>query len=304
MSLKTIKNKIRGIDKTRKVTRAMEAVSAVKMRKSQERALKGRPYAIAALSILERVGASLEALRHPLLAERPLSRLLLVVITSDKGLAGSLNSSVLKAAEEDLRAYNLEKESIGVIAIGRKGSDYFEKRGYAIVESVKNVNDDVRADDFEFVASRVVELFTTAAYDRVLIAYSQFKSTFDQKPMVRSLLPIDPETLRATVLDIVPQKGKYAHMQERQARPEVYTVEPDAETVLDTLLPYLLQIELYHGMLEAKASEHSARMVAMKNASDKARDLSKELTLAFNKERQAEITSEVSEIVGGIEAMR
>jgi len=306
MSLKTIKSKIRGIDKTHKVTKAMEAVSAVKMRKSQERALKGRPYAIAALSILGRVSASLDVVSHPFIEKRENKRMCLLLITSDKGLAGGLNSSVLKKAEMVIKESGLGMESVGVIAVGRKGYEYFSKRGYSILEYVENLDDAVKAEDLEAVTKKTIELFmqsSDTAYDHVVVVYNQFRSTFEQDAVARQLLPLNVDEISEVIKAIVPERGKYSDVNGHGAQ-ELYTVEPDHETVLNKLLPYLLQIMIYHSLLEAKASEHSARMVAMKNASDKARDLSKELTLALNKARQAQITSELSEIVGGIEAMK
>ncbi len=303
MSLKDIKNKIQGIDKTYKVTRAMEAVSAVKMRKSQERALTGRSYAIAALSILHRVVGSRDLLYHPLLDNRDVNKIGLIVITSDKGLAGSLNSAVLRKTEEYIKNSGIKKEMFGIITLGRKGYDYFSKRGYVVLDDVKNIEDKVTKEEFSALTKDVVNLFTDHSYDRFLISYSHFKSTFEQKAVVRQVLPLSVKEIEKTVKEITPREGKYSEMNSVGNTHELYTVEPDHETVLNSVLPYLLQVKLYHSLLEAKASEHSARMVAMKNASDKARDLSKELTISFNKARQAQITREVSEIVGGIEAM-
>lgn len=302
MSLKLIKGKIRGIDKTHKVTKAMEAVSAVKMRKSQERALKGRPYAVAALSVLKRVSRSVGDRTHVFVAERPVSKICMIVVTSDKGLAGSLNSSVLKQAENTIAKANLSKESIGIIAVGKKGYEHFNKRGYTMLGYVENLGDDVTSDELAATTAQAVELFKSS-YDQVLVVYNQFKSTFEQEAVARQVLPLKADELEEVVRGILPVEGKYAAEADAPERSEIYTIEPNEEIVLETLFPYLIQIMLYHSLLEAKASEHSARMVSMKNASDKARDLSKELTLKLNKARQAQITREVSEIVGGIEAM-
>lgn len=304
MSLKNIKNKIRGVEKTHKVTKAMEAVSAVKMRKSQERAIGGRPYALAALSILKRVGGSQDTLVHSFLTQKEKTeRVCVVVITSDKGLAGSLNSAVIRAVEVYLRDVGVVKENIGMIGVGKKGYEHFSKRGYTMLERIENLGDDVTSDELKQLTKTLTQLFSDSAYDRVMVAYSQFKSTFEQKAVLRQVLPLSLTSIEETVKDILPTAGKYAEINEEEPKQELYNIEPDAETVLNDILPRLLQIELYHSLLEAKASEHSARMVAMKNASDKARDLTKELTLSYNKARQAQITREVSEIVGGIEAM-
>ena len=301
MSLKTIKGKIRGIDKTHKVTKAMEAVSAVKMRKSQERALHGRPYATAALSILARLSGSLDTVKHPLIERRERESLCLIVITSDKGLAGSLNSSVLKKAEAAIQSSNLPKEKIGIIAVGRKGHEYFSKRDYTIVEHVENITDEVAEEDLEAVTQKVIQVFGHP-YNYVAAVYNHFRSTFEQDAVVRQILPLDRNEIAEIVKGIVPETGKYSDVN-GNGKSELYTVEPDHETVLTALLPHLLTTLLYHSLLEAKASEHSARMVAMKNASEKADELSRDLTRSLNNARQAQITREVGEIVGGIEAM-
>jgi F-type H+-transporting ATPase subunit gamma len=304
MSLKDIKLKIKSIDRTRKVTKAMEAVSAVKMRKSQIRALTARPYATAALSILERMSVSLATLKHRLTETRPLKKAAVVVVTSDKGLCGVLNAAVIKEASTLVSGLNLPKESVSIYAFGRKGADFFERRGYTVVLRFENVSDDISIPDLTRISEDISDAFGTAAYDRVDVVYTNFKSTFEQKAIAHQVLPLSLETVSAMVTNIIPEKGKFAIAQsERLPGPAAYTVEPSLETVLDTLIPHLVSVLFFHALLESKASEHSARMVAMKNASDKSRDRSKLLTRTFNKARQAAITREVSEIVGGIEAM-
>ena len=304
MSLKSIKGKIRGVDKTHKVTKAMEAVSAVKMRKSQEKALRGRPYAVVALSILERVGGSLDALSHPLLDVRPLNHLCLLVITSDKGLAGNLNNAVIRATEKNIKESGLAKDAISIVAFGRKGRDYFQKHGYPILGSTIPMNDEDEKTAPRRIVNEIIEAYRAKSYDRVIVIYNQFRSTFEQEVVVRQLLPLSVSDIKNIISGITPERGRYSHTEKERHAREVYTIEPHAEAVLDILFPYLLQVELHHSILEATASEHSARMVAMKNASDKAHDFSKELTRTLNKARQAHITREISEIVGGIEAMR
>jgi F-type H+-transporting ATPase subunit gamma len=305
MSLKQIKSKIRGIDKTHKVTKAMEAVSAVKMRKSQARALAGRPYAKAAVSILSRLSGSFEATRHPLLARREVKRGAVVVITSDRGLAGSLNSSMIRAVEAELKTRGFGKDNTKLLCIGKKGAEYFAKRNFDITYRTENVSDDVSHTELEVVSNSVAGLFASGEIDLALVAFTSFISTFEQKPVVRKVLPLDVAELVGLVKDIIPARGKFADVANLEApAPTAYTIEPDAETVLNELFPFLIRMSIYHTLLEAKASEHSARMVAMKNASDKARDLSKELNREYNKARQSLITREVSEIVGGMEAMK
>jgi len=303
MALKHIKLKIQSVKKTSTVTRAMEAVSAVKMRKAQERALGGRAYAAAALTILERLSSSQEIKVHPL-AQTKAGKTLIVVITSDKGLAGALNSNVIRAVEHEMPRLNLGIGDVVMIALGRRGADYFANRGYDVRARHENVSDSISEEDMRFVTDAVIELNASGEITSCLLAYMNFLSTFEQKPAVRQILPLTPELIREMVKGIVPAKGKYAGIGANETHPSSYTIEPDVESIVEVLMPRLLNIAVYHGLLEAKASEHSARMVAMKSATDKAKEMARDLTRKFNKVRQAAITREVSEITSGIEAMK
>jgi F-type H+-transporting ATPase subunit gamma len=303
MALKHIKLKIQSVKKTSTVTRAMEAVSAVKMRKAQERALGGRAYAAAALTILERISGSQDLKQQPLMQER-VGKTAVVLITSDKGLAGALNSNVIRMAEREIESRGLSKDDIIMLAIGRRGGDYFLNRGYIVREKIENISDDVSEKDMYAITEKLLAMHAGGEIGKALIIYMNFLSTFEQKPVVRQILPITPEMVREMVAGIVPVKGKFAGIGAGESRPATYTIEPDAESIIKVLMPRLLNIAVYHGLLEAKASEHSARMVAMKSATDKAKDMAKSLTRTFNKVRQAAITREVSEITSGIEAMK
>lgn len=300
MALKAIKSKIRATVRTGKVTKAMEAVSAVKMRKSQERALAGRAYARSALRILARVSATQEGLRHAFATKREGARHLFVVVTSDKGLAGSVNSAVLKLLEGKIRGES--KENLSFITFGRKATDYLTTRGYTVLRSYLNVRDDVALPEMQEVVALATGAFLANECDRVSIVYQNFISTFEQKPQVHQLLPLAADSFATIVAGIAPTRGVLADTAGERPVP-YYTVEPNAEEVTAALVPRLLAVMVYHALLESKASEHSARMVAMKNATDKAKEMTKLLTIRFNKERQAVITREVSEITGGIEAM-
>lgn len=286
------------------MTRAMEAVSAVKMRKTQASALAGRPYARAALAILTRLSGSGSLKNHPLMKVRTpgvlTSKIALVLITSDKGLAGALNSGVLKCAVESLEGRGVEQ--VTVYAYGRKGEEYFRRRGYRIARSFENKGDTVPLSVMQELAREVSDAFLRGEHDKVITVYSNFKSTFEQVPTMRRLLPLSLPALRDIVEGIVPAKGKWSHEISLSA-PAAYEVEPSETEVLDALIPRLIAVSLYHMLLEAKASEHSARMVAMKNASDKSEEATHDLTRLFNKVRQAAITREVSEIIGGREAL-
>lgn len=300
MALKDIKFKIGATNRTHKVTRAMEAVSAVKMRKTQQAALDGRAYARAALSILARLSSSSDLSRHPLARVREVRTVALVILTSDKGLAGALNSGVIKSASEAVAAY--DPASVAIYAYGRKGEEYFARRGYRIARSFENKKDAVELAVMEELAAELSREFVNGAYDEVIVAYSNFKSTFEQLPTVRRLLPLVTADVAQLVKDIVPVRGKWSELAVPDDGP-AYTVEPEGANLLSYLVPRLVSVSLYHLLLESKASEHSARMVAMKNASDKSKEVAHDLTRLFNKIRQAGITREVSEIVGGREAL-
>lgn len=300
MALKDIKVKISATNRTHKVTRAMEAVSAVKMRKTQSTAIAGRTYARAALAILARLSGSADVMTNPLAKAREVKKIALVLLTSDKGLAGALNSGVIKAAVEAIASY--PADAVTVYAYGKKGEDFFARRGYRIARSFENKKDTIELSVMEELSGELSREFIHESFDEVLVAYSNFKSTFEQIPTVRRLLPLTQADVEQLVKDIVPVKGKWSELAAIES-PAAYTIEPDSAEILEYLVPRLVSVSLYHLLLEAKASEHSARMVAMKNASDKSKEVAHDLTRLFNKIRQAGITREVSEIVGGREAL-
>ncbi len=332
--LKAIKTKIRSIEKTQKVTKAMEAVSAAKMRKAQGRAFQGRSYARAAVSILARVSGSRELARHPLtrgaaafsfdpssldarsneIFAAP-SRALYIVITSDKGLAGALNSAVLRATAADIKASGLSTKNVSIVAVGRKANDFFTTRGYQVLTYRANTDTIDTAFITELV-HKAAATFLSEEVDVVKVAYQNFISTFEQRPTLRTVFPLSLSELETVVGDIQLTKRGAANVADVNAESARvnggafaapsntnYSVEPSESEVLSAILPRLASIFVYHALLESQASEHSARMVSMKSASDKAVELTDKFTLQFNKARQAAITREVSEITGGMEAM-
>ncbi len=300
MALKQVKSKIVATKKTGQVTKAMESVSAVKMRKSQERAFASRPYVHSAMRILARLASSDEGLSHPLAEKRASGRTLLVIVTSDKGLAGSVNSAVLKRAEQIFA----ETPSVDVIAVGRKAVEFAKREGKNLLGEYTNISDDVTVGDVYSISDTIMRTYTEGDYSEVSVLYQNFLSTFEQEPTKRNILPLDQAEIGYIMSGIRPKSGKWSEDTSDQDVKINYTVEPSAEEVLDTLIPQLVQIMLYHSLLESKASEHSARMVAMKNATDKAKEMIKALTILYNKERQAAITAEVSEITAGVEVMK
>ena len=308
--LKNIKLKIHSVKKTSTVTRAMEAVSAVKMRKAQERALSARAYAASALSILERLSATTDFSNQPLMrlngSQTSVKKTCFIVVTSDKGLAGSLNSAVIRAAEREMARSNLAIHDVIIVGVGRRGADHFANRGYDVRERHENVSDAASESDTRTVTALLMQLHTAGEIGAAFVVYTNFLSTFAQEAVLRQIIPIVPQVIRAMVAGMRPVRGKYAPTSSDKADvvPASYTVEPDAETVIAVLLPRLVNIAVFHALLENKASEHSARMVAMKNATDNAKERAKQYTRQFNKLRQASITREISEITSGIEAMR
>ena len=304
-ALKQIKNKIRSVEKTGKVTKAMEAVSAAKMRKTQERAVAGRTYARAAAEILARVSGSAELKNHPLTRRRPegsARRALYIVITADRGLAGALNSGVLRAALADMeKTGTLKNGGARVFAVGRKAGDFFAARNVPVDLYYPNT-DEVASPVVRELVRRASEHFSKGEVDVVKVVFQNFISTFEQRPSLRTIFPLSLKELTKVVDGILPVRGLYAAPQPIEA-PQSYEVEPTERRVLLAILPRLAGVFIYHALLESHASEHSARMVAMKSASDKAVELADELRLDFNKARQTAITREVSEITSGMETL-
>ncbi len=280
----------------------MEAVSAAKMRKAQQAAIASRAYARAASSILARLSGTKQATYMALAAQRPVHNALYIVITSDKGLAGALNSAVLRATAADIAASGLSQDNVKIVAIGRKAQDYFTARGYGIVQYYPNT-DQIESGEMEQILDIAGKRFETGNVDTVKVAYQNFVSTFEQRPTLRTVFPLSLGELQKVVSDIVPVRGVFAHPVEPEVTPHAYSIEPSEEDVLSAVVPLLAGIFLYHALLESQASEHSARMVSMKSASDKAVELTDKFTLQFNKARQASITQEISEITGGMAAI-
>lgn len=300
MALKQIKNKIISTKKTGQVTKAMESVSAVKMRKSQERAFQGRPYVHAALRILGRLAKADHGMQHPLTIVRTEGAVLAVIVTSDKGLAGSVNSAVLKQVEHLFTEY----ATVDVIAVGRKAVEFAAREKKTTLGTYINLSDHVTVDDVYDISSKALEAFRTGTYQKVVVIYQNFISTFEQMPVVRQVLPVATDEINDVMRGIKPKTGKFSSDRLEADVFAPYKVEPSPEEVLDVLLPQLVQVMFYHALVESKASEHSARMVAMKNATDKSKEMVKALTIKFNSKRQAAITAEVAEITAGVESMK
>jgi F-type H+-transporting ATPase subunit gamma len=284
----------------------MEAVSATKMRRSQEFALAARPYAEHALRLLGEVSERTARALHLLLEKWKKGKICLVIITSDKGLCGGYNSAVLRKAHEYL---NKLGKQIDIIVVGKKARDYFKFRNYKIAGEFLGFGDFVRMDETLPVSERILKDWQDKNYSKIICAYTNFISTLKQEAVIRTILPITRKSIEEIVAAITPERGRYMEHQASSIKHQLsiinyqYLFEPSREKVLNELLPLLVKIKIHHMILEANASEHSARMVAMKNASENAEEILGELTLFYNKARQAGITEQISEVTAGREAL-
>ncbi|MBI2612745.1 ATP synthase F1 subunit gamma, partial [Candidatus Kaiserbacteria bacterium] len=261
-SLKHIKLKIISYKKTGTVTHAMEAVSAVKMRKSQERAIASRPYARAGLRVLAGISGSTNVARHPLMHERKTGQVAIVIITSDKGLAGALNSAVIRKTEEFIREEKLKRDDLVFLCLGKRGYEFALRSGYKVVHHHTNISDAIDEREFRVITDQVIALYHKGKLREVRVAYTNFRSIFEQQPAVHKVLPLSRKAVEHMVAEILPARGKYADTDEGNGT-AVYTIEPETDEVLKALIPLLVNIAIFNKMLESKASEHSARMVAM-----------------------------------------
>jgi F-type H+-transporting ATPase subunit gamma len=288
-NLRDIRRRIKSVKNTAQITRAMQLVAAAKMKKAQDQALAGRDYSKLLNKILADLKANFEDQTHPLLEERKGDKELVLVISTDKGLCGALNTNLGKK----IRA---EKPGADIVTVGRKLRVQLKKADHKLVSDYE-VKDPVPFAESRPIARQLKQLFLDGDYDRVSVAFTRFVSTLTQQPTITQLLPIDPESESFSKEE--PGDGAAA----AQALGLDYLFEPSPAGVLDALLPLFLNFQVYQMLVESRASEHSARMVAMKAATDNANKFIKELTLEYNKLRQAAITAELLEITTAMKAM-
>lgn len=307
-SLQSIKQRIRGVKNINQITKAMEMVAATKMRRSQEVALGARAYAFAALDLLASIARMDGVALPPLLEKRSVAKRAVVLVVSDKGLAGSFNSAVIREFEKFLRAekVDLRDPNIRVIAVGQKAAAYLERRTDEIEARFVRVGDFTTPEETQPLARLLIEGYLAGRWDSVTVFSTHFRSALRQEVLRRHILPVDFENIRQTAQELVPEEGRYSETRTASAAlpPAEYMVEPSREAVLADLAEHLVAMEIYHLILEANASEHAARRMAMKSASDNAEELAGELTLAYNKSRQAAITKEIIEITAGAESIQ
>jgi F-type H+-transporting ATPase subunit gamma len=283
---KEIRMKIRSVQNTRKITKAMEMVAASKMRKVQERMRSTRPYTDKIRNVAAHISHANPEYRHPFLVQRDtVKRVGIIVVTTDKGLCGALNTNVLRLALQKYKEWQQEGEEIDVCCIGVKGLGFMQRIGANIVSSAVQLGDRPQLERLIGAVKVMLDSYTQDRFDRLLIFSTRFINTMKQEPVMEQLLPLSGERLG------VPE-GSWD-----------YIYEPDAKAVLDQVLTRYVESIIYQTVAENMASEQSARMVAMKAASDNAASLIDELTLIYNKNRQAAITKELSEIVGGAAAV-
>ena len=283
---KEIRVKIKSVQNTRKITKAMEMVAASKMRKAQERMRHARPYGEKIRNVAAHISHANPEYRHPFLVSRDsVKRVGLIVITTDKGLCGALNTNLLRMVLSQYKTWQTEGEEVDVCCIGNKGFGFMQRLGANIVSHAIQIGDRPQMDKLIGTIKVMLDGYTKDRFDRLLIGYTRFLNTMKQEPVLEQLLPLSGERLGApeTVWD--------------------YLYEPEAKAVLDQVMTRYIEAIIFQAVAENMASEQSARMVAMKSASDNARDLIDELTLIYNKNRQAGITKELSEIVGGAAAV-
>lgn len=276
-----IKRRIRSVNNTKQITKAMKMVAAAKLRRAQDQAVASKPYANKLQEVLGRIVEASGELKHPLLDKRATKNVGYIIVSADRGLAGGYNANLIRKAVQVMAG----KDNVGVVTVGRKARDFFKKRNYNIQAEYLGINDVPSFAEASKIADTVVSYYEEGIYDEVYLVYTEFVTTITLKPVVKKLLPI--ETLG----------------QEEESKNSDYLFEPQPEEVLNTLLPRYLKNSMYSALMNSKASEHAARMTAMDSATDNASEMIDKLTLFYNRARQAAITREISEIVAGANAL-
>jgi len=285
-SLQGLRRKIGSIKNTQKITKAMKMVAAAKLKRAQERILAARPYAKKMAVVLGSLASRVNRQAHPLLRKPSGNRIELLVVTSDRGLCGAFNTNILRKALEFLREKQEAGCTVTVSVIGRKGRDFFRRRAWTQRQEWAGVFDRLSYEHALDIGGDIVQQFTSGTFDELHIVYNEFKSVIQQRVVVEKLLPIES-------LD-----------QEAEKLGGGYLFEPDEEELLKVLLPKHIEVQTFHALMESSAAELGARMAAMDGATRNAGELIKKMTLYYNKTRQAAITKELMDIVGGAEALR
>jgi F-type H+-transporting ATPase subunit gamma len=284
---KEIRTKISSINKTRKITRAMEMVAASKMRKTQERMRASKPYASKIYEVIKHIARSNSEYRHPFMNVREIKRIGIIVVTTDRGLCGGLNSNLFRETLRTIRAWQEQGKAVDIALIGKKGQAFFRRIGGNVVGSVDHLGDTPSINDLIGIVKIMLDSYYAGTLDSLHIVYNEFINTMTQKPTVKQLLPLPKSE------EDVKTMGHHWD----------YIYEPEAKDLLDEILERYIELQVYQAVVENIACEQAAKMIAMKSATDNAGELIKEFQLAYNKARQAAITQELAEIVGGAAAL-
>src|SRR5208283_2028285 len=288
--LKEIRKRIGSVKSTKQITKAMKMVAAAKFRKAQTRIIELRPYADKMHAVLTGLARTVET-GHPLLEVRPRKKVEVMVLTSDKGLCGAFNTNIMKAALKLIKEIKSEDIEVSVSAIGKKGADLFRRRSQAVRRSWTGISGRISYMNAKEIAVDIIDNYTGELFDEVVLVYNEFKSALVQKVSVVRLLPL------AAV-------AGHTEQPEVQDEAHDFLYEPSQQAIFDNLLPKNLEIQVFRALLESQASEEAARMTSMENATKAADDMISGLTLQYNKARQASITKELMDIVGGVEALK
>jgi F-type H+-transporting ATPase subunit gamma len=296
-TVREIRRRIKSVRNIAQITSAMQAVAASRMLRAQEAVLATRPYAQRAWTLLTHLAAQRGETEemHPFLQVRPVEGVALVLLTSDRGLCGAFNANIIRQATEYIEALPVP---VDVVAVGRKGRDTMLRREQSLVAEFSALPAQPSLADVTPIARIVLDGFLDGTYDAVWLAYTDYINTLRQEPAIKRLLPLTPTELEKQAM------AEYVEAAALEAGevPE-YIYEPDPRTILDTVIPRFTELQVYQAVLESIASEHSARMVAMRNATENAEALTQDLQLTYNKARQQAITSEIMDIAGGAEAL-
>ena len=289
-ALRDIQNRIRAVKNTQKITKAMKMVAAAKLKKVQTRMLDLRPYAEKMHDVLLNLAHGADREAHPLLAFRPRKTVEILVVTADRGLCGAFNANILKEAQRKINEYMKDGFEVSISTVGKKARDYFRRRDVAVRNSWTGISGNVRYASAQEIADDIKESYINETVDEVTVVYNAFKSMVAQDITMVKLLPLSPV-----------EEGE-ENAAEAEAADYIY--EPSVEAIFDTLIPKNVDIQIYRALLESSAAEEAARMSAMENATQSCDEMVGKLTLQFNKARQASITAELMDIVGGVEALK
>lgn len=282
--MRDIKRRMKSINSTMQITKAMYLVSSAKLKKAKDRVDTTRPYSETVISSIQRILASAKGVKHPFIEKREVKKTAYIIMSADRGLAGGFNSNLIKLAQHNIT----DKENTEIVAYGSKSRDYFSKRGYNVIESFTGMTEDPTYTDARAAGEMLIDKYKKGEIDEVKLVYTKFVSMIAQEPTVLTLLPVNIE------------EGET----EAEKSLTLTEYEPSPEVVLDYLIPKYINGAIFGGLVESAASQQGARMVAMESATDNAEEIIDSLALVYNRARQATITQEISEIVGGAEALK